>query len=107
MLKPAPRAGKGLYRSAHSKGIVDTAGDPDEAYEISKGLCGESGRRGSRTVQLQFEILNQSILLWETDNLGYSEPAGWVNMQAVLMDMGLLIRDPRIWSKAFTNDLLP
>ena len=85
------------------KGIADTLADPDEAYEISKGYV-ENLADADR--ELQFEILTQSILLWETENLGYSEPAGWVNMQAVLMDMGLLTETQDL-DKAFTNDLLP
>jgi len=85
------------------KGIADTLANPDEAYEISKGYV-ENLADADR--ELQFEILTQSILLWETENLGYSEPAGWVNMQAVLMDMGLLTETQDL-DKAFTNDLLP
>ena len=85
------------------KGIADTLADPDGAYEISKAYV-ENLADADR--ELQFEILNQSILLWETENLGYSEPAGWVNMQAVLLDMGLLTETKDL-DKAFTNDLLP
>ncbi len=85
------------------KGIADTLADPDAAYEISKAYV-ENLADADR--ELQFEILNQSVLLWETENLGYSEPAGWVNMQAVLLDMGLLTETQDL-DKAFTNDLLP
>ena len=85
------------------KGVADTLANPDEAYEISKGYV-ENLADADR--ELQFEVLTQSILLWETDTLGYSEPAGWVNMQAVLMDMGLLTETQDL-DKAFTNDLLP
>ncbi len=85
------------------KGIADTLADPDEAYEISKSYV-ENLADADR--DLQFEILTQSMMLWETENLGYSEPAGWVNMQTVLMDMGLLTESQDL-DKAFTNDLLP
>ena len=85
------------------KGIADTLADPNEAYEISKAYV-ENLADADR--DLQFEILNQSIMLWETDNLGYSEPAGWVNMQAVLLEMGMLTETQDL-DKAFTNDLLP
>lgn len=85
------------------KGIADTLADPNQAYEISKAYV-ENLAYADR--ELQFEILNQSIMLWETENLGYSEPAGWVNMQAVLLDMGLLTETQDL-DNAFTNDLLP
>ena len=85
------------------KGIADTLADPDEAYEISKSYVEDLTDLDR---ELQFEILNQSMMLWETETLGYSEPAGWVNMQAVLLDMGLLTETQDL-DKAFTNDLLP
>jgi NitT/TauT family transport system substrate-binding protein len=85
------------------KGIADTLANPDEAYEISKSYV-EDLTDFDR--ELQFEILNQSMMLWETETLGYSEPAGWVNMQAVLLDMELLTESQDL-DKAFTNDLLP
>jgi NitT/TauT family transport system substrate-binding protein len=85
------------------KGITDTLADPDEAYEISKAYV---ENLADADPMLQHEILNESIKLWETENLGYSEPAGWVNMQAVLLDMGLLTETQDL-DKAFTNDLIP
>ena len=85
------------------KGIADTLADPDEAYEISKSYVEDLTDLDR---ELHFEILNQSMMLWETETLGYSEPAGWVNMQAVLLDMGLLTETQDL-DKAFTNDLLP
>ena len=85
------------------KGIADTLADPDEAYEISKAYVENLAEADPN---LQHEILGESIKLWETDHLGYSEPAGWVNMQAVLLDMGLLAEAQDL-DQAFTNDLLP
>jgi hypothetical protein len=55
---------------------------------------------------VQQEILAESIKLWQADRLGYSEPAGWINMQQVLLDMGLL-ESALDLEEAFTNDLLP
>ena len=85
------------------KGIADTLADPDEAYEISKGYV---ENLADADPALQHEILSESIKLWRTDQLGYSEPAGWVNMQAVLLDMGLLTEAQDL-DQAFTNDLIP
>jgi len=84
-------------------GIADTIEDPDEAYQISKNYV-ENLEEADRAIQT--EVLAESIKLWQTDQLGYSEPAGWINMQQVLIDMGLL-EAPLELDKAYTNDLLP
>ncbi len=84
-------------------GIVDTVENPIEAYEISKNFVENLAEADS---DLQRQILAESISLWQTDRLGYSEPAGWINMQRVLLDMGLLT-EPQDLEKAFTNAFLP
>jgi NitT/TauT family transport system substrate-binding protein len=89
--------------SALIKGIEDTITDPDEAYEISKAYV---ENLEDANPQLQKAILLESIKLWESDQLGYSEPAGWINMQQVLLDMTLL-EEPQDLDKAFTNEFLP
>ena len=85
------------------KGIADTIENPDEAYEISKKFV-ENLAEADETVQR--EVLDESIKLWKTQHLGFSEPSGWVNMQQVLLSMGLLEEELDL-SEAFTNDLLP
>mgnify|MGYP001082707851 CR=1 FL=1 len=85
------------------KGIEDTIANPNEAYEISKNYVENLEEEDSN---LQREILAESIKLWESEQLGYSEPAGWINMQQVLLNMGLLDVSLDL-DKAFTNDLLP
>jgi NitT/TauT family transport system substrate-binding protein len=85
------------------KGIADTIEDPAEAYEISEKYV-ENLAEADAAVQRQ--VLDESIKLWKTDRLGYSQPAGWANMQQVLLDMELL-KDAQDLEEAFTNDLLP
>lgn len=102
LLAEHPEQVKGFIE-ALLKGIADTLADPDEAYEISKAYVENLSEADP---ELQHQILSESIKLWETENLGYSEPAGWVNMQAVLLDMGLLTEAQDL-DKAFTNDLIP
>jgi NitT/TauT family transport system substrate-binding protein len=91
------------FISALMMGIADTIENPDEAYEISKGYI-ENLEEADRTVQGQ--ILSESIKLWQAEQLGFSDPAGWTNMQQVLLEMGLL-SEPLELEQAFTNDLLP
>ena len=85
------------------KGIADTIENPVEAYEISEKYVENLAEADAAVQRL---ILAESIKLWQTDRLGYSEPAGWINMQQVLVDMGLL-ENALTLEEAFTNDLLP
>lgn len=85
------------------KGIEDAQVDPDEAFEISKKYV-ENLADADET--LQKEILAESIKLWQTDPFGYSDPAGWSNMQEVLLGMGL-INEAVDLEKVFTNEFLP
>lgn len=91
------------FIAALLQGIVDAATNPDEAYQISMAYV-ENLADADETVQR--EILAESIRLWQTDQPGYSDPVGWDNMQAVLLDMGLLSQ-PLDLEQAFTNDFLP
>lgn len=91
------------FIDAMLRGIADTAENPIEAYEISKKYVENLAEADT---DLQRQILAESIALWQTDRLGYTEPAGWINMQQVLLNMGLLT-EPQDLDKAFTNALLP
>jgi len=91
------------FNQALLKGITDAAENPEEAYEISKKYV---ENLADADEALQKEILAESIKLWQTDQPGYSDPAGWENMQEVLLEMGLL-ESPLDLEEVFTNDLLP
>ena len=84
------------------RGVADAIADPDEAFEISKKYV-ENLAQADQTVQKQ--VLLASIEFWETDRPGYSDPVAWENMQALLLDMGL-ISTPLDLEKAFTNDFI-
>lgn len=85
------------------KGIKDTIENPSEAYEISKEYV-ENLAEADATIQR--EVLDESIKLWASEQLGFSSAAGWINMQQVLLDMGLLNESLDL-NKVFTNDFLP
>jgi NitT/TauT family transport system substrate-binding protein len=90
------------FIQATLKGLRDTIADPDEAYQISQAYVDTLATADEAT---QKEILATSIALWQADQLGYSDPASWQNMQDVLLDMGLYAT-PLDLSKAFTNDFV-
>jgi NitT/TauT family transport system substrate-binding protein len=85
------------------KGIADTVANPIEAYEISNNYVENLAQADT---ELQRQILAESISLWQTDPLGYTEPAGWINMQQVLLNMGLLT-EPQDLNQVFTNEFIP
>lgn len=84
-------------------GLSDTIADPQAAYQISLDYV-ENLAQADATVQKQ--VLATSIDLWKADRPGESKPAAWENMQAVLLDMGLLTGALDL-SKAFTNEFIP
>ncbi len=85
------------------KGIQYTIDHPAEAYEISKKYVEALAQADE---QVQKAVLAESIALWKTDRIGYSNPQAWENMHAVLLEMGLLAQPVKV-SDAFRNDLLP
>jgi NitT/TauT family transport system substrate-binding protein len=90
------------FVQATLKGLRDTIANPDEAYQISKKYVDTLASADEAT---QKQILATSIAMWKTDKPGYSDPAAWRNMQAVLLDMGLY-KTPLDLTKAFTNDFV-
>jgi NitT/TauT family transport system substrate-binding protein len=88
--------------SAFLLGLADTIADPEAAYQISMGHV--EGLNAGDAVQQQ--VLATSIELWRADKPGASDPQAWENMQATLLDMGLLTQ-PLDMSSAFTNEFLP
>lgn len=89
--------------TAMLKGIDDTITDPDEAFEISKKYV-ENLAKADQTVQKK--VLATSIDLWKVNELGYSDPQAWQNMQDILLQMGLL-KQPLDLKQAFTNEFVP
>lgn len=91
------------FVNALLQGISYAAENPDEAYEISKDYIENLAESDT---DLQKDILAGSIELWQTDQPGYSEPESWVNMQDVLLDMGML-EEALDLDEAYTNDFIP
>ena len=89
--------------AAFLRGLEYAAAHPDEAYEISKKYV-ENLTESDEAVQKQ--ILATSIEFWQTDNLGYSDPQAWENMNEILFEMGLIPEKIDI-NAAFTNEFLP
>jgi NitT/TauT family transport system substrate-binding protein len=81
------------------QGIAYAIASPDDAFAICAAYV--EGLTESDQV-VQREILDASIEFWKAKPIGVSNPAAWENMQAVLLEMGLLA-EPLDLTQAFTN----
>jgi NitT/TauT family transport system substrate-binding protein len=91
------------FVGAFLKGLADTIANPDEAFELSETYIPNFA---DLDADLQKQILATSIEQWETERLGYSDPQAWENMQAVLLEAGLIPGTIDL-NKAFTNEFVP
>jgi len=101
-IKDDPELVKSMAR-ALAHGIADTNANPDEAYQISLKYV-ENLKDQDKDVQMQ--VLNTSIEFWQADQIGFSDPQAWENMNDLLVKMEL-IPAPIDLSKAFTNEFVP
>jgi NitT/TauT family transport system substrate-binding protein len=84
------------------RGVADTLANPDEAFEISKKYVENLAQADQ---QVQRQVLEASLEFWQAEKLGVSQPQAWENMQAVLLEMGLLSEELDL-SQAYTNDFI-
>lgn len=87
---------------AISRGLTDVLDDPDLAFEISKKYVENLDQADPA---IQRKVLDASIAFWKADRLGYSSPQAWENMQALLLDMGL-INEPLDLRQAYSNEFI-
>lgn len=88
------------------KGIQFTIDHPEEAFIISEKYVENLAALSPAEKEVQRQVLDASIALWQTDPLGFSQPDAWKNMQDLLLQMDLLI-SPVDLDGAFNNDFLP
>ncbi|GAB4528180.1 MAG: ABC transporter substrate-binding protein [Anaerolineae bacterium] len=55
---------------------------------------------------IQFEVLVETLALWDAEQLGVTTPESWVATQDILQSMELLPREIEL-EAAYTNDFLP
>ncbi|HSK89294.1 MAG TPA: ABC transporter substrate-binding protein [Anaerolineales bacterium] len=91
------------FVSAFLKGLADTIANPDEAFELS---AAHIPNFADLDADVQRQVLATSIEQWRAERLGYSDPQAWENMQAVLLEAGLIDQEMDL-SKAFTNEFVP
>ncbi len=91
------------FVGAFLKGLEDTLANPDEAFELSSSHVPNFA---DLDADVQKQVLEISVEQWKAERLGFSDPQAWENMQAVLLDMGLIAEKMDL-SKAFTNEFIP
>jgi NitT/TauT family transport system substrate-binding protein len=91
------------FVGAFLKGLEDTIANPGEALTISESYIPNFA---DLDADVQKEVLETSIEQWKAEQLGYSDPQAWENMQNVLLDMGLIAEKTDL-NKAFTNEFIP
>ncbi len=87
---------------AFLRGLSDTLADPDAAFEI----CRKYVEGLDQNEAVQRAVLDASLLYWQGERLGWSDPQAWQTTAEVMQEAGLL-SGPVEWEKAFTNDFLP
>ena len=84
------------------RGLDDVLADPDRAFEVSKKFVENLDQADQ---DIQREVLDASIAFWRAEQPGYTAPQAWENMQAILLDMGLLSQELDL-TKAYTNEFI-
>jgi len=90
------------FNRALARGITDTLAHPDQAYTI----CLKYVQNLAADDVVQKEVLATTIEFWRANQIGFSQPAAWTNMNDLLMKMGQLSA-PLDVNAAYTNEFIP
>ncbi|MBE2201399.1 MAG: ABC transporter substrate-binding protein [Anaerolinea sp.] len=93
-----PQLVQGFVR-ATLRGLADTLADPQAAYTICKKFV--EGLDDSR-----MNVLEASLLLWQAETLGETDPASWKQTEEILLQMGLLDAPVANLDAAYTNEFI-
>ena len=81
------------------RGLRDTIEKPEEAFEICKIYVPEM-------TEAQLMVLKETIPFWQSEPLGYSDPAAWEASHRFMLDIGFIDKGLDI-SQIFTNQFVP
>jgi len=105
MIEEHPDIVRGMV-AATLQGVAYITKHPDEAFEICKKYVDTLGSLSAEEQEVQRQVLETSIPMFAIEKNGATELQAWQNMQAVLLEMGLMSQSLPL-EKAFTNDFLP
>lgn len=86
------------------RGLQDALADPELAFNTSKKFVEGLGSDPQKD-EIQRQVLAETLKLWQTPDLGKSDPAMWDETQQVLIDMGLL-KEKLPNEQLFTNQFV-
>jgi NitT/TauT family transport system substrate-binding protein len=87
---------------AFSRGLRYTLDHPDEAFEIAQRAVPEIAADSAT----QRAVLDASVALWQTDDIGVSDEATWRSAEQFMLDAGLIEREVAV-EALFTNRFVP
>lgn len=103
-IRDDPELVRGMVRAIR-RGVADVLADPDAAFEISvENYVTDLPEEEYPT---QRQVLENSLDLWRSDELGRTNAAAWVATQAILVDADLLDEPLDDLAAAYNTDFLP
>jgi NitT/TauT family transport system substrate-binding protein len=96
-----PELVEGLVRAV-MQGLQYTIDHPEEAFEICLEYVPEAGGENR---DIQMAVLKESIKFWESEHLGYCDPAAWQVSQEFMLEVGLVETETDVQAM-FTNEFL-
>lgn len=86
------------------RGLADTLANPDEAFAMCLKHIPEAELGDT---ELQRQVLEESLLYWQGEQPGYSDPDVWEKTYQFLVKSGLLVKgDGESLAEAYTNEFV-
>ena len=96
-----PELVDGLVRAV-IRGLQYTIDHPEETFEICLEYVPEAGGENR---DIQMAVLKESIKFWESERLGYSDPAAWEASQEFMLEVGLVETETDV-EAMFSNEFV-
>jgi len=103
-IRKNPDLVRGMVR-AIQRGLTDTLADPDAAFKLTVPEYVPDLPEDQYDTQRQ--VLQNSLELWRSDDLGRTTPARWETTQTALIDAGLMAEPLADLSTCYRMDFLP
>ncbi len=89
--------------NAIRRGIEATIAEPEAAFNISLGFIPDLAEADYET---QLQVLKNTVTLWQSENLGVTDPARWETTQQVMLDIGFISEPLDPLEAAYTLEFL-
>ncbi|MHB1355776.1 MAG: ABC transporter substrate-binding protein [Anaerolineae bacterium] len=88
---------------AFIRGLRDTLADPDAAFAIARKSIPEMD---DNTARIQRAVLQECVVFWQGDQLGFNDPTAWQESVDLLSSLGLLNSEVEP-ETLYTNTFVP